>query len=85
MEAARHRKGRLRGGEIRTNGDYLSRHARELRSRGEPPQFGHIVKDGGLGKFNHRREPAAIDNQTIIRLNRDTLYCRRYWILTPVR
>lgn len=36
--------------------------------------FSNIVKDGGLGKFNHRREPAAIDNQTVIRLNRDTLY-----------
>ena len=36
--------------------------------------FGNIVKDGGFGKFNHRREPAAIDNQTVIRLNRDTLY-----------
>ncbi len=24
--------------------------------------------------FLHRREPAAIDNQTVIRLNRDTLY-----------
>jgi hypothetical protein len=34
----------------------------------------NVVKDGGLGKFVHRREPAAIDNQTIIRLNRDTLY-----------
>lgn len=33
-----------------------------------------LVKEGGLGKFNHRREPAAIDNQTVIRLNRDTLY-----------
>ena len=36
--------------------------------------FANIVKDGGLGKFVHRREPAAIDNQTVIRLNRDTLY-----------
>jgi hypothetical protein len=34
----------------------------------------NIVKDGGFGKFNHRREPATIDNQTVIRLNRDTLY-----------
>lgn len=34
-----------------------------------------IVKDtGGTGKLLHRREPAAIDNQTVIRLNRDTLY-----------
>jgi hypothetical protein len=36
--------------------------------------FGNIVKDGGLGKLVHRREPASIDNQTVIRLNRDTLY-----------
>jgi hypothetical protein len=34
----------------------------------------NVIKDGGLGKFVHRREPAAIDNQTVIRLNRDTLY-----------
>jgi hypothetical protein len=34
----------------------------------------NIVKDGGFGKFIHRREPAAIDKQTVIRLNRDTLY-----------
>src|SRR4051812_11739940 len=34
----------------------------------------NVVKDGGLGKFVHRREPAAVDNQTIIRRNRDTLY-----------
>lgn len=38
--------------------------------------FSGILKDsgGGLGKFNHRREPASIENQTVIRLNRDTLY-----------
>ena len=29
---------------------------------------------GGVGKFHHVRTPAAIDNQTVIRLNRDTLY-----------
>jgi hypothetical protein len=34
-----------------------------------------LIKDsGGIGKLNHRREPARIDNQTVIRLNRDTLY-----------
>jgi hypothetical protein len=33
-----------------------------------------MVKDSALGRFVHRREPAAIDNQTVIRLNRDTLY-----------
>jgi hypothetical protein len=37
--------------------------------------FGGIQKDsGGIGKFLHRREPARIENQTVIRLNRDTLY-----------
>ncbi|MGH8245667.1 MAG: DUF1254 domain-containing protein, partial [Gammaproteobacteria bacterium] len=36
--------------------------------------FGNVVKDGGFGKFLHRREPATIENQTVIRLNRDTLY-----------
>jgi hypothetical protein len=37
--------------------------------------FGNLLKEsGGLGKFNHRREVASIDKQTVIRLNRDTLY-----------
>ena len=31
-------------------------------------------KEGGLGKLFHRREPASIDHQIVIRLNRDTLY-----------
>ncbi|QEV99718.1 DUF1214 domain-containing protein [Microbacterium caowuchunii] len=29
---------------------------------------------GGVNRFLHNREPAAIDEQTVIRLNRDTLY-----------
>jgi hypothetical protein len=38
--------------------------------------FGGILKDSGgaLGTFNHRRDVASIDHQTVIRLNRDTLY-----------
>ena len=36
--------------------------------------FGNVVKQGGFGKFFHFRTPAPIDNQTVIRLNRDTLY-----------
>jgi len=36
--------------------------------------FGRIVKNGGFGKFEHTREPAPLDKQTVIRLNRDTLY-----------
>ncbi len=33
-----------------------------------------VVNDYGFGKLGHRREPAPIDHQTVIRLNRDTLY-----------
>lgn len=36
--------------------------------------FANLVRDGSFGKFDHIREPASIDNQAIIRLNRDTLY-----------
>lgn len=37
--------------------------------------FHDIQRDaGGIGRFRHNRAPAAIDEQTVIRLNRDTLY-----------
>ncbi len=36
--------------------------------------FARFAKEGGFGKFKHERELAPIDNQTVIRLNRDTLY-----------
>ena len=36
--------------------------------------FARFVREGGFGKFKHERELAPIDNQTVIRLNRDTLY-----------
>lgn len=36
--------------------------------------FSGIVRNGGFGKFDHTREPAPLDKQTVIRLNRDTLY-----------
>ena len=36
--------------------------------------FGGVVKNGGFGRFHHTRDPAPIDKQTVIRLNRDTLY-----------
>lgn len=29
---------------------------------------------GGVNRFAHNREPASVDNQAVIRLNRDTLY-----------
>jgi hypothetical protein len=36
--------------------------------------FGGIVQLGGFGKFHHNREPTPVDQQTIIRMNRDALY-----------
>lgn len=36
---------------------------------------GSAVKEaGGIGKFFHHRVSADIDNQTVVRMNRDTLY-----------
>ena len=29
---------------------------------------------GGVNTFSHNREPASVDKQTVIRMNRDTLY-----------
>ncbi len=36
--------------------------------------FGKFVKAGALGKFVHQREMAPVENQAVIRTNRDTLY-----------
>ncbi len=36
--------------------------------------FARFSKDGGFGKISHERALAPIDNQTVIRMNRDTLY-----------
>jgi len=32
------------------------------------------LKEGGFGKFEHHRELSPVDAQTVIRMNRDTLY-----------
>lgn len=32
------------------------------------------TKDGAFGQFKHTREPAPVDKQLIVRLNRDTIY-----------
>jgi hypothetical protein len=36
--------------------------------------FFNFVRDGGFGRFAHTREPTPIDRQTVVRMNRDTLY-----------
>ena len=48
-------------------------------TRAESDLYFHsiAVKENAFGKFFHNREPAPIDNQNIIRLNRDTLVFRR--------
>jgi hypothetical protein len=36
--------------------------------------FGRTVKLGGFGKFYHYRTPTPIEEQEVVRMNRDTLY-----------
>lgn len=36
--------------------------------------FAGFVKNGALGKFVHAREPATVEKQDVVRMNRDTLY-----------
>ena len=36
--------------------------------------FASAARDGSLGTFEHRREPTPVDRQTVVRMNRDTLY-----------
>lgn len=36
--------------------------------------FARFVKEGGLGRFTHSRELASVEHQTVVRMNRDTLY-----------
>ncbi|MBZ6076115.1 DUF1254 domain-containing protein [Microvirga puerhi] len=43
-------------------------------TRAESDMYIRNNAKGAFGTFAHKREPADIDNQTVIRLNRDTLY-----------
>lgn len=36
--------------------------------------FAGLIKRAGIGKFDHYREAMPIDNQSVVRANRDTLY-----------
>lgn len=36
--------------------------------------FARSVKEGAFGKLVHKRQPVPIDQQTVVRMNRDTLY-----------
>lgn len=45
-------------------------------TRAESDQYfdGLLRQTGGINRWSHEREPADVDRQTVIRLNRDTLY-----------
>lgn len=45
-----------------------------VRAESDTYMAGVAKESGGVGKLHHRREPASLENQTVIRLNRDTLY-----------
>lgn len=45
-----------------------------VRAESDTYMAGLVKESGGMAKLHHRREPASIENQTVIRLNRDTLY-----------
>lgn len=45
--------------------------------------FSAFAKEGGLGKFVHDRDLVDLDHQTVIRMNRDTIYSRAVFDLDP--
>ena len=48
---------------------------RQLREgRDEPDARGPAGAGGRVNRWKHHREPASLDEQTVIRMNRDTLY-----------
>lgn len=53
---------------IRVNADNF------VRAESHRMFFDNQTAAGGIGQFRHNSTPARIDEQTIIRLNRDTLY-----------
>lgn len=58
----------------------LSAHAEKVNAfnfaRAESDRYmsNLLKRNGGLGKLTHERKPPSIDDQVVIRMNRDTLY-----------
>lgn len=44
-----------------------------IRAESDAYMAGQVMS-GAFGRFNHTREPAPVDKQLIVRLNRDTIY-----------
>ena len=61
------------GPSLRSRG-HRARHRRQLHPRRERPLFQRRRQGRRLRQIHHHRDRSPIDNQTVIRLNRDTLY-----------
>jgi hypothetical protein len=56
-----------------------------VRAESDAQLKGYTDKTGGIGKFLHLREPYSLEDQTTIRVNRDTLYSLgTFDLTTPV-
>ena len=53
-----------------------------VRAESDAQLKGYTAKAGGVGKFLHMREPYSLEDQTTIRVNRDTLYSLGVFDLT---
>ncbi len=58
----------------RSTGDAVTVTAENFARAESDLYFGGVAKDRGFGKFHHNRELTPLDRQTVIRMNRDTLY-----------
>src|SRR5207342_2682885 len=67
VAGASHAAGPASSSTATVNADNFARAASDLA-------FAGVVKNGGLGKFDHTREVTPLDKQVVVRQNRDTLY-----------
>jgi hypothetical protein len=52
------------------------------RAESDLQMKGYLAKAGGIGRMLHMREPYSVENQTTIRVNRDTFYSMGVFDLT---
>jgi hypothetical protein len=64
----------INGAQAQSPGDAVPVSADNFIRAEADTYSGAVVKKGGLGNFEHNREPMPIDAQTVIRTNRHTLY-----------
>jgi hypothetical protein len=66
--------GSINGTQAQPSGAAIPVTADNFRRAESDMYYGNVVNQAGVGKFHHSREPMRIDNQTVVRGNRDTLY-----------